>query len=327
MPWTTNPQLETLEHDDKRLAIDKKWRFFHPVLSYKPTLKILLNWRKGRRKLKKEKEKDTFTLPLSDPADFFSSTRNGISRISHASFFIRLDGIIYLTDPVYYKLPLVRTISSISKIFSKLPHVDYILLSHDHRDHFDVRTLKKLRKLFPDIKILTGLGMRPILEKLHFSRIQTAWWFQKYNTPKGNVYFLPARHWAKRTFFDTNKRLWGSFILQSWEKTIFFWWDSGYESHFKEIGILFPEIDYAFVWIWWYEAKWFVHPNHTNPEEALDAIKDLWAKYLVPMHYGSFALSKEPPNQPLMFLKRGCEKRNCFDKVKILWLWETITWE
>ncbi len=326
MHWISNTQLETIEHKENLLSLDKKRRFFHPTLAYRPTLKVLLNWRKGRKKFKKEKKKDNFTLPITQPEVFFSSKKDGILWISHASFFIRLNGVTFLTDPVYYKLPLIRTISKLPKIFSQLPPIDYILLSHDHRDHLDVRTLKKLVKLNHDIKILTGLGMRPILEKLRFHHIQTAGWYQKYNIGEADIYFLPARHRCKRTLLDTNKRLWGSFIIKSWGKTIYFWGDSGYEAHFKEIGELFPDIDYALIGIGGYEAKWFIHPNHTSPEEALDAAKDLQAKYLIPMHYGTFDVTNEPAGQPLRFLKKEIEKRNCKDSVKILGLGESVSW-
>lgn len=319
-----NPKLITLPHTWEDIHLDKKWRFLHPALSYRPSMKVLLNWRKWKNTHKKEKKLDTFTLPLFDPKEFLASKKDGIVWLWHASFFIRIWGISFLTDPVYYKLPLVKTISHLPNIFPKLPQIDYLLISHDHRDHFDVRTLKKISHLSPDTKVLTGVGMKWLFKKIHFADIQTAGWYQKYGIKEAEIYFLPARHRSKRTLLDTNKRLWGSFLIKAGWKTLYFWWDSGYERHFKEIWELFPDIDYAFLGIWGYAAKWFVHPNHTTPWEALDAMKDLWAKNMIPMHYGTFDITHEPSSQPLRFLKKECELRHLSKEVTILGLGESI---
>jgi L-ascorbate metabolism protein UlaG (beta-lactamase superfamily) len=319
-----NLKLVTITHTWEDIHLDKKWRFFHPALSYRPSMKVLLNWRKWKNTHKKEKKMDKFILPLFDPKDFLASKKDGIVWLGHASFFIRVWGISFLTDPVYYKLPLIKTISHLPNIFPKLPPIDYLLISHDHRDHFDVRTLKKISALSPRTEVLTGIGMKSLFKKFPFNEIQTAGWYQKYDTKGAEVYFLPARHRSKRTLLDTNKRLWGSFLIKAGWKTLYFWGDSGYENHFKEIWKLFPDIDYAFLGIWWYAAKWFIHPNHTTPSEALDAMKDLWAKKMIPMHYGTFDITHEPSSQPLRFLKKECEIRHLSKEVTILGLGESI---
>lgn len=302
-----NPELTTLPHYGKDITIDKKWRFWHETLAYRPKAKEVLSWKKEKR-IKKPK-RDGYTLLHQNPKHFFQSGKDGILRMGHASFFIRINGITFLTDPVYYKLPLVRMISKLPHVFDIIPHIDYLLLSHDHRDHIDVRTLKKLTKKQPNMQVLTGLNMEKVLKKFSFWEIQTAGWYQKYDTlPKLEVYFLPARHRCRRGLFDTNRRLWGSFLIRAGNKTIFFWGDSGYEAHFKEIWELFPHIDYALLGIGAYNPRWFMHPNHTSPEEALQWARDLWATTLIPMHYGVFDLSYEPPQEPIERLKAEAKK-------------------
>lgn len=318
-----NPELVTIPHQGKDVTVDKKWRFWHDTLAYKPKAKEVLSWKKEKR-IQKPK-RGSYTLNHQNPKDFFHSDKDGILRMGHASFFIRLWWITFLTDPVYYKLPLVRMISKLPHVFDTIPPIDYLLLSHDHRDHIDVRTLKKLTQKQPNMQVITGLHMEKILKKFSFWNIQTAGWYQKYNTPSDvEIHFLPARHRCRRGLFDTNRRLWGSFLIRVGNKTIFFGWDSGYETHFKEIGELFPHIDYALLGIGAYNPRWFMHPNHTSPEEAIQWAKDLWATTLIPMHYGVFDLSYELPQEPLERLHAEAKKHSQL-QVKVLQLREAIT--
>ncbi|MFM8588410.1 MAG: MBL fold metallo-hydrolase [Bacteroidota bacterium] len=123
------------------------------------------------------------------------------------------------------------------------------------------------------------------------------------DSSKVKIYFLPARHWSKRGLFDTNQRLWGSFIIQTLNRTIYFSGDTGYGSHFKEIGSLFKDINIAIMGIGAYEPEWFMSPNHISPKDALRAASEMSAKTFIPMHYGTFDLSDEPLFEPINSLK------------------------
>jgi L-ascorbate metabolism protein UlaG (beta-lactamase superfamily) len=137
------------------------------------------------------------------------------------------------------------------------------------------------------------------------NELQTAGWYQKYNTThtQVEVFFLPARHWSRRGLTDTNKRLWGSFLLQTNDTKIYFSGDTGYGSHLKEVKDLFGDIDYFICGIGAYKPEWFMHPNHISPKDALKAANEMQAKYFVPMHYGTFDLSDEPISEPIKELK------------------------
>jgi L-ascorbate metabolism protein UlaG (beta-lactamase superfamily) len=202
-------------------------------------------------------------------------------------------------------------------------------MSHDHRDHCDKNSLRKIRKLNPEIQYFTGLNMDKIMRKfLHKAAGQSAGWYQQFNTTGlgFNLYFLPTRHWSKRGFFDTNKRLWGSFILEIDGKTIYFGGDSGYGSHYKEIVSLFPNIDIAILGIGAYEPEWFMESNHSSPEKSYQAFLDLNAKQFIPMHYGTFDLSDEPIGYPAQVLEE-IKKREGDSRIVIPSLGEDLSYK
>ena len=158
------------------------------------------------------------------------------------------------------------------------------------------------------------------------NKMQMAGWYQQFQTNSDDlkIYFLPIRHWSRRGLFDTNKRLWGGYVIQSAGKTVYFGGDSGYGSQYKQASELFPKIDYFLIGIGAYEPRWFMESNHNNPADAVQAFADAKAETLIPMHYGTFDLSDEPPSQPLKLLKTEAEKAGIADKVKALKIGESI---
>lgn len=149
--------------------------------------------------------------------------------------------------------------------------------------------------------------------------VETAGWFQEFTTgDEVKIAYVPVRHWCRRGLFDMNERLWGGFVISGAGKKIYFGGDSGYGSHYRETAEIFPEIDYFIIGIGAYEPRWFMQPNHNNPADAFQAFLDAGGKTLVPMHYGTFDLSDEPPSQPLQLLKEEAAKRGLSDKLKPL---------
>ena len=121
------------------------------------------------------------------------------------------------------------------------------------------------------------------------------------------IVFLPAHHWNRRWMNDTNRELWGSFLIRTGDKTIYFAGDTAYANHFKEIRKLAGTIDYVFMPIAAYRPDWMMRRAHVSPQEAVNAFNDLGAKYFVPMHYGTFDLSDEPIGEPIRLLKQMAE--------------------
>ncbi|HKP68978.1 MAG TPA: MBL fold metallo-hydrolase, partial [Pyrinomonadaceae bacterium] len=272
---------------------------------------------------------DTWKVEVRDPSEFLASGRDGILWLGHASFYIRVNGVGILTDPIFGTPPVVKRYVEVPSPLEHITKVDYVLLSHDHRDHMDETTLRDVANKFPNARFLAGLRSEDVLTKWSTptNLVGTAGWFQEFALADDRlqVYFLPVRHWSRRGLFDTNRRLWGGYIIKTDTATIYFGGDSGYGSHYRETAELFPKIDYFLIGIGAYEPRWFMEANHNNPSDVVKAFVDSGARYLVPMHYGTFDLSDEPPSQPLRLLREQAEKAGVSDRVRAVAINDVIT--
>lgn len=226
--------------------------------------------------------------------------------LGHAWFFLRVDGINILIDPVLNKIPFVKQIVENPFQAHEFPRIDLLLLSHDHRDHMDKKSISTLASLNPEMQIVTGLKMSSILRKWCRNTIIEMGWYQQLQFPDSDLKFtyLPTRHWSRRYLNDTNKRLWGAFMIQNSKRTIYFGSDSGYGSHFKELRELFPAIDLALLGIGAFRPEWFMHQAHMSPWDAVKAFNDMGASKLLPMHYGALDLSDEPISEPISVIRQ-----------------------
>ncbi len=329
--YVGNQNLPTIRADWKGTPVDEKGRFVNYEFPFLSKFTNLLKWQLSSNPQKEEKENDKDRLAVLDPAEFLQSEKDGILWLGHASFYIRLNGKSLLLDPIFGKPSFVKTYVDVPSPLEKIRQLDYVLLSHDHRDHCDEESIKQIAAKFPDAKFCAGLRMEEVLKDwvTPTNEIQTAGWFQQFNLPDEQLklYFLPARHWCRRGLFDMNHDLWGSFIIQGAEKTIYFSGDSGYGSHYAQTAELFPDIDYFLIGIGAYKPRWFMEPNHNSPDDALKAFADSRAKILVPMHFGRFDLSDEPLSEPLKVLREKAAEMNLSDKIKFLNINQSIVFE
>ena len=326
--YVRNENLPTVKNDWRGTPVDEKDRFVNDEFPYLPRALDILKWTWESNPQAEEKKNDATRLKVLDPAEFLNSEQNGILWLGHASFFIRLNGKSILIDPVFGKPPLVKTYVDAPSPIDKIRRVDDVLISHDHRDHCDADSIKQIAAKFPDAGFYAGLRMDELVEEwlTDSNKMQTAGWYQQFKTPDDDlkIYFLPARHWSRRGLFDTNRRLWGAFVIQGADTTIYFGGDSGYDEHYKKLANLFPNIDYFIVGIGAYKPRWIMRPNHNTPEEALRAFADSGAKNLIPMHFGRFDLSNEPPSDPLRLLNEKAREMNLSDKIKLLNINESL---
>jgi L-ascorbate metabolism protein UlaG (beta-lactamase superfamily) len=190
----------------------------------------------------------------------------------------------------------------------------------------DEGTIRSLAEKFPGATIVAGLRSDELLRGWAPSNpIQTIGWFQQVAGIKGlRISFVPVRHWSRRGLMDTNWRLWGGYVIEGREQKIYFGGDSGYGRHYREVGELFPGIDFFLIGIGAYEPRWFMEPNHTTPAEALRGFVDSGAKALIPMHYGTFDLSDEPPGDPLANLLKEADAAGIRDRLRPLAIYESI---
>ena len=296
---------------------------------YLPKTSKLLQWQLSDNKFEAEKNADTFRPQVLDPTGFFDGEGDGIIWLGHASFYIRLKGKGILVDPVFGDPPFITRYTQVPSPLEKIRRVDYVLNSHDHRDHTDENTLRQIAEKFPNAKFLAGLGAEDIIGEwtTPTNEAKTTGWFQEFvlNDPDIRIYFVPVRHWARRGLFDTNQRLWGGYVIESGETRIYHGGDSGYGRHYRETGETFPGIDYFLIAVGAFEPRWFMEPVHTNPADAVKAFQDIGAATLVPMHYGTFDLSDEPPGMPLRLLGEEAAKAGLTDRIRTLNIYESIS--
>jgi L-ascorbate metabolism protein UlaG (beta-lactamase superfamily) len=296
--YRTNPDLKTVRRDWKGNPINPQGRFLNENLEPLPGFSDLLKWQRETNPQKAEKKTDTFRLKVTKNSDFLNNDDDCVVWLGHATFFIRLNGVRILTDPVLESpSALMKRYSALPVAVSELKDMDYIIVSHDHRDHCDEKSLKTLAPQNPNATYLTGLGLDTLLYDFTKSpTIQAAGWYQTYqtDTSKVEIIYLPARHWARRYLNDTNKNLWGAYLIRANGKSIYFGSDSGYGTHYQDFAKYFGGVDVALLGVGAYKPEWFMSASHAGPKDAVQAAHEMKAKRMIPMHYGTFDLSDEP---------------------------------
>ncbi len=329
--FTSNEKLPTVRENWKGTPVDQKGRFVNAEFPFLPSPVDLLKWTVASNPQKTEKENDEFRLNIQDPGEFLGGEKEGMIWLGHASLLVRLGGKTILIDPVFGEPPFIERYFNLPSPLEKIRRVDYVLTTHDHRDHLDEATIKAIAGRFPQSKFLAGIGSEDILREWTGAedRVLTAGWFQQFALDEANlkIVFVPVRHWSRRGLFDTNRRLWGGYIVSGAGTSLYHGGDSGYGSHYAELAESFPEIDYFVIGIGSYEPRWIMKPNHNNPEEAVQAFVDSKAKMLVPMHYATFNMTDEPPGEPLRRLKDEVRKVGLNEKLKPLDIYESLMFE
>jgi L-ascorbate metabolism protein UlaG (beta-lactamase superfamily) len=238
-----------------------------------------------------------------------------VTFIGHATFLIQTAAGSILTDPVYSQRagPLnvlgPRRVRQPAVQFDDLPPVATVLLSHNHYDHCDRRTLRRLAERFDPI-VVTPLGNGALVRSAGIRRVEELDWWQPARTPALAITLTPAHHFSARTPLDRNRALWGGFMLAMGNGRIFFAGDTAYAPFFRDVRERLGPIDLALLPIGAYEPRWFMQAVHMNPAEAVQAHLDLDASESVGMHFGTFQMTPEGIDEPLRALNDACRARN-----------------
>lgn len=304
--WQGNP-FEGKEFKYERNPFRPDWSALLKML-YKP------NPKRTQKKVAKywTPEVSTDTSYLDD------REQNWVSWLGHACFLIQLNGVRFLTDPQLTDMPFVPRRVHAPFSYKDIRGVDYLLLSHDHRDHADEKCIRAICANNDLKKILCPLKLSNLIGKwVGDTPIEAAGWYQLFDTAADGVRvtFLPSHHWCRRGLTDFNRALWGSFMLEdlgaaagagegisgsnTTTSSIYFGGDSAKTTYWADIGAMFPNIDLAMLGIGAYAPDFMMKEVHANPEEAWQGFEDLGAKRLLPMHYGTYDLSWEPASEPL----------------------------
>jgi L-ascorbate metabolism protein UlaG (beta-lactamase superfamily) len=234
-----------------------------------------------------------------------------VTYINHATFLIQVGGVNILTDPIYSKRASPFQWTGPARVhqpgldFEQLPPIDVILVSHNHYDHLDEATLRRFAAMDDQPLVLSGLGNGRLFEQLGLRRYRDLDWEEGYELGGLEFVFAECRHRSGRGVTDQMKTLWGSFVIETPAGNIYFAGDTGYGPHFRDTGERHGPFALALLPIGAYEPRWFMKDVHLNPAEAVQAHQDLGAEFSIGMHFGTFQLTYEAIEQPVIDLERA----------------------
>jgi len=227
--------------------------------------------------------------------------------INHITFLIQFQDLNVLTDPVYSQRvsPFGRIgpkrVRAPGLAFDELPPIHLVLVTHNHYDHLDIDTLVRLEEAHHPC-FVTGLGNRALLQQFQLQRVHELDWWQSLDAAGASITMTPAQHWSGRSGRNRNRTLWGGFMVRAAGRQVLFAGDTGYSGHFHEIQRRMGPPAIALLPIGAYEPRWFMAPQHMNPEEAVRAHLDLEARLSIGTHFGCFQLTDEGIDDPLIEL-------------------------
>ncbi|MFC1554650.1 MBL fold metallo-hydrolase [candidate division KSB1 bacterium] len=242
-----------------------------------------------------------------------------VTWIGHSSLFVQIERQNILIDPVWSdRASPVGFIGPARYVkpgveLKDLPEIDIVIISHDHYDHFDLPTIKKLGNT-PKYFIPLGLGSQ--LEDNGITNYTELDWWDKSEISGLELICTPAQHFSGRGLKNRNNTLWASWVILGKERRFYYGGDSGYFDGFSEIGEKSGPFDIAALPIGSYKPEWFMSPVHLSPDEALKVFQELNADIMIPIHWGTFELSDEPLDDPPKVLMESAEKMGV-DKSRI----------
>lgn len=222
-----------------------------------------------------------------------------VTFVNHATVLLQMDGVNILTDPIWSERCSPVSFAGPKRVvppglrFEQLPTIDVVLLSHNHYDHLDVSTLRRLADEHRP-RILVPLGNRRVLDRAGVRGAEELDWWQSVEVRDGvRVAAVPAQHFSGRGMFDRDRALWAGFVVSGPAGSAYFAGDTGFGAHFEEIRDRFGPPRLALLPIGAYRPEWFMSRVHTSPDEALRAHRILGAGTSVGIHFGTFRLADD----------------------------------
>lgn len=250
--------------------------------------------------------------------------------IGHSTFLVRMDGVTFLTDPIFSERASPLSFAGPRRMvppgvpLEALPAVDFVLLSHDHYDHTDARSVKELARRGVTFVVPTGLA--EWVRRAGGNAIELDWW-QAVERHGVRIQSVPAQHFSGRSLMDRSRRRWSGWVVSGPTRRFYHAGDTGYPAESETIGKRLGPIDLAAVPIGAYRPAAMMHPVHTTPEEALQIGLDVRARHIVAMHFGTFDLADEPLDEPPRRFRAEAERLGLGpDRAWILNVGETRDW-
>lgn len=249
-----------------------------------------------------------------------------VTFIRHSTLMIKDADQYILVDPVFSKIFwFIKDFSPLADGIRDIPRPDHILITHGHYDHLDKGSLSLMD---PDTHVITPLGYDEIFGELKMNNRTRLDWFDSYKEGKREIILLPCNHWTMRNpWKGPNWSLWGSYLIKTLSgHTLYISGDVGYFDRFKELGDM-VDIDLAIINLGAYEPRWFMKSSHMNPADTAKAFKELKAKHLMVVHWGTFRLGDEPVHFPPMQMREEMKRQGLLKQFLDLKPGETLFYD
>lgn len=293
-------------------------RFINPHLEdLKRGLIDFVRWQSGYY--------DELELCLPPPVDFvypaeaavFDPKLPSAVWLGHSTYLVQIEGIAFLTDPLFSDYCSPLPVSLLKRrhppalALEELPEIGFVLLSHNHYDHLDAKSILALHRQFPDLVFIVPRGVKRWFKRRGIENVHELDWGGSYKDKELSITATPAQHFSGRTLWDKNRTLWCGYVVEYKGKTFYFAGDTGYNPvQFKEIGKRWEKIDLSLIPIGTYVPKKFMQPVHISPKEAVEIHCDVGSRLSLGMHWKTFRLSDEPIDRPPYDLYLAMRERN-----------------
>ena len=269
----------------------------------------------------------------TDPAALRAPANNpSMTWIGHASVLVRLAGKNVLFDPIFseYASPVSfagpKRIVPLPIDVPDLPKIDVVMISHNHYDHLDLESVKRLAAMpGGGPRFLVPLGLKAWFDDIGITKVDELGWWQSTADGALKITLVPLQHWSKRTLTDANQSLWGGWVVEGEGLRLIHSGDTGYSKDFQDIGRRLGPFDMAFIPIGAYAPRWFMKVMHVDVPEAVQIREDLRAARAIGIHWGTFeALTDEPMDEPPQWLaKLRAEKGLAAEQFDVMKIGET----